>query len=52
VIAYLNDLGCQYFITGVDKQDFECLLGKMPHKMFHMEHGAASIDETTGIESL
>ena len=52
VIAYLNDLGCQYFITGVDKQDFEPLLKKMPHKMFHMEHGAASIDETTGIESL
>jgi len=24
----------------------------MPHKMFHMEHGEASTDETTGIESL
>ena len=52
VITYLNELGCQYFITGVDKQDFEFLLEKMPHKMFHMEHGVASIDETTGIESL
>jgi DNA replication and repair protein RecF len=52
VIAYLDKLGCQYFITGVDKQDFECLLEKMPHKMFHMEHGVASTDETTGIESL
>ena len=52
VIAYLNHLGCQYFVTGVDKQDFECLVEKLPHKMFHMEHGATSVDETTGIESL
>ncbi len=44
VISYLNDLGCQYFITGVDKQDFEGLVQTVPHKMFHMEHGAALVD--------
>jgi len=44
VISYLNDLGCQYFITGVDKQDFEDLVQTVPHKMFHMEHGVALVD--------
>ena len=42
VISYLNDLGCQYFITGVDKQDFKALVETVPHAMFHMEHGTAS----------
>jgi len=44
VISYLNDLGCQYFITGVDKKDFEDLVQTVPHQMFHMEHGVALVD--------
>jgi DNA replication and repair protein RecF len=44
VIAYLNGLGCQYFITGVDKKDFEGLVQMVPHQMFHMEHGVALVD--------
>jgi DNA replication and repair protein RecF len=44
VISYLNNLGCQYFITGVDKKDFEGLVQTVPHQMFHMEHGVALVD--------
>ena len=44
VVSYLNDLGCQYFITGVDKKDFEGLVQAIPHQMFHMEHGVALVD--------
>ena len=44
VVSYLNDLGCQYFITGVDKKDFEDLVQTVPHQMFHMEHGVALVD--------
>jgi DNA replication and repair protein RecF len=44
VISYLNDLGCQCFITGVDKKDFEGLVQTVPHQMFHMEHGVALVD--------
>jgi DNA replication and repair protein RecF len=44
VISYLNDLGCQYFITGVDKKDFEGLVKTVPHQMFHMEHGVVLVD--------
>ena len=44
VISYLNDLGCQYFITGVDKKDFEDLVQAVPHQMFHMEHGVVLVD--------
>lgn len=41
VIHCLNNLNCQYFITGVDKRDFESLVRGMAHQMFHMEHGVA-----------
>jgi DNA replication and repair protein RecF len=42
VVACLNGLDCQYFITGVDKKDFELLVDGMAYQMFHMEHGVAS----------
>lgn len=42
VVACLNSLGCQYFMTGVDRKDFELLVEGMAHQMFHMEHGVAS----------
>mgnify|MGYP000509264271 FL=1 len=42
VVACLNGLDCQYFMTGVDKQDFQVLVDGMAHQMFHMEHGVAS----------
>ena len=42
VINCLNDLDCQYFMTGVDKQDFELLVEGTAHRMFHMEHGVAA----------
>ena len=42
VVACLNTLGCQYFMTGVDRKDFELLVEGMAHQMFHMEHGVAS----------
>tara|TARA_B110000114_G_C15091755_1_gene398981 strand:- start:234 stop:1322 length:1089 start_codon:yes stop_codon:yes gene_type:complete len=42
VIACLNGLDCQYFMTGVDKKDFGLLVEGTAHQMFHMEHGAAS----------
>ena len=41
VIKCLNGLNCQYFMTGVDKKDFELLVEGMAHRMFHMEHGVA-----------
>ena len=41
VIDCLNRLNCQYFMTGVDKKDFELLVEGMAHRMFHMEHGVA-----------
>ena len=41
VINCLNNLDCQYFMTGVDKKDFELLVEGMAHRMFHMEHGVA-----------
>lgn len=43
VVSCLNDLGCQYFMTGVDKKDFEELVVGIAHQMFHMEHGVASV---------
>lgn len=42
VLAYLNRLDCQYFVTGVDKQDFDKVLGEAGGKMFHMEQGVVS----------
>ena len=40
VVNYLYELGSQFFITGVDKRDFESLIKDGKHQMFHMEHGA------------
>ena len=40
VIDYLSSLGCQYFVTGVDRQDFIDLFNQQSGKMFHVEHGA------------
>ena len=42
VINCLNNLDCQYFMTGVDKKDFELLVEGTAHRMFHMEHGVAA----------
>jgi DNA replication and repair protein RecF len=42
VLACLDGLDCQYFMTGVDKQDFQSLVDGVAHQMFHMEHGVAS----------
>jgi len=44
VVSCLNGLGCQYFMTGVDRKDFVLLVEGMAHQMFHMEHGVASED--------
>jgi len=41
VLDYLNSLGCQYFVTGVDKEDFEAV-AKEGAKLFHVEHGVIS----------
>jgi len=41
VLDYLNSLGCQYFVTGVDKEDFEGV-AKEGAKLFHVEHGVIS----------
>lgn len=42
VVDCLNGLRCQYFMTGVDRKDFELLVEGTAHQMFHMEHGVAS----------
>jgi DNA replication and repair protein RecF len=42
VVGCLNGLSCQYFMTGVDRKDFELLVEGTAHQMFHMEHGVAS----------
>jgi len=39
VLGYLDSLGCQYFVTGVDKQDFSHILEGM---VFHVEQGVVS----------
>jgi DNA replication and repair protein RecF len=44
VVSCLNGLECQYFMTGVDRKDFDLLVEGMAHQMFHMEHGVASKD--------
>jgi DNA replication and repair protein RecF len=41
VLDYLNSLGCQYFVTGVDQEDFEGV-AKEGAKLFHVEHGVIS----------
>jgi len=38
VLNYLERLGCQYFVTGVDKKDFQCI-DVEASQMFHVEHG-------------
>jgi DNA replication and repair protein RecF len=44
VVSYLSSLGCQYFVTGVDKQDFSDLFDGAACRMFHVEHGAVTND--------
>jgi DNA replication and repair protein RecF len=41
VLDYLDGLGCQYFVTGVDREDFEAI-AKEGAKLFHVEHGVIS----------
>ncbi|MGB2241968.1 MAG: DNA replication/repair protein RecF [Porticoccaceae bacterium] len=41
VLAYLDHLQCQYFVTGVDKKDFDGI-DKELSQMFHVEHGVFS----------
>ncbi len=41
VMAYLDHLQCQYFVTGVDKKDFDAI-DKELSQMFHVEHGIIS----------
>jgi DNA replication and repair protein RecF len=41
VLAYLDHLQCQYFVTGVDKKDFDGI-NKELSQMFHVEHGVFS----------
>jgi DNA replication and repair protein RecF len=42
VLSYLDSLGCQYFVTGVERQDFEDVLEIKDVQMFHMEQGIVS----------
>ena len=44
VLSYLDSLGGQYFVTGVDKQDFDDVLKVNEGQMFHMEQGVVSND--------
>ena len=39
VLAYLDHLQCQYFVTGVDRKDFDGI-DKQQSQLFHVEHGA------------
>jgi DNA replication and repair protein RecF len=41
VLAYLHHLGCQYFVTGVDKKDFDGI-DTQQSQLFHVEHGVFS----------
>ena len=38
VLAYLDHLQCQYFVTGVDKKDFDAI-GEELSQLFHVEQG-------------
>jgi DNA replication and repair protein RecF len=42
VVACLYGLDCQFFVTGVDRSDFDVLVKDRPHQMFHVEHGAVT----------
>ena len=44
VIECLNELSCQYFMTGVDKNDFDGLLKEKAHHVFHVEQGKISME--------
>ena len=41
VLAYLDRLQCQYFVTGVDKSDFDGIDENLS-RLFHVEHGVLS----------
>ena len=41
VLSYLDYLECQYFVTGVDKKDFDGIDEKLS-RLFHVEHGVFS----------
>jgi DNA replication and repair protein RecF len=41
VLAYLHHLECQYFVTGVDKKDFDGIDAQLS-QLFHVEHGVFS----------
>ena len=41
VLAYLEHLQCQYFVTGVDKKDFDGIDEKLS-QLFHVEQGVFS----------
>ena len=43
VVSCLYGLKCQFFVTGVDKKDFDVLVKDNAHQMFHMEHGAITV---------
>jgi DNA replication and repair protein RecF len=43
VVSCLYGLNCQFFVTGVDKKDFDVLVKDNAHQMFHMEHGAITV---------
>jgi len=41
VLSYLDGLGCQYFVTGVEKKDFDGIDEEL-RQLFHVEHGTFS----------
>ena len=45
VVDCLNELGGQYFITGVERQDFSGICQKVEHQMFHVEQGCITSDQ-------
>lgn len=48
VVECLNQLACQYFMTGVDKRDFQSLVENTAHQMFHVEQGVIFPQTITG----
>ena len=39
LLTSLNQLSCQYFMTGVDRKDFANIIGKNSHQIFHVDKG-------------
>ena len=39
LLTSLNQLSCQYFMTGVDRKDFVNVIGKNSHQIFHIDKG-------------